>query len=71
MAREKQDKVDVREHQIWVGSKQHRRVCGVIGEKVRYSRGGEHLLTCKLDTFRRWIKRDNASRADRSAVYGL
>jgi hypothetical protein len=34
----------------------HRRVVGVIGDRVFYSVGGGRNFSCKLNTFRTWIK---------------
>lgn len=34
----------------------HRRVVGVIGDRVFYSVGGARNFNCKLNSFRKWIK---------------
>jgi hypothetical protein len=41
------------------GRPAHRRVLGVIGEDVRYSVGGDRNRTCRVTTFKKWLRTHN------------
>lgn len=56
----KKSSIQVHEHEVWQNDRQHRRVCGVLGDRVYYSRGGDSTLSCKIARFRTWVRSTKA-----------
>jgi hypothetical protein len=41
------------------GRPSHRRVLGVIDDQVRYSVGADRNRTCRVTTFKKWVRTNN------------
>lgn len=55
-------RIKIVEHGIFQGASSHRRVVGVIRDRIYYSVGGDGgPRSCKRPAFLRWIRRDNAT----------
>lgn len=60
--------MSIEEHGVFVthtSKQRHRRILAVIDSTVTYSKGGERTYTCKLSTFKDWVRRTYASEVDR------
>jgi hypothetical protein len=53
--------VELHDNEVWVGMDNHRRICGLLADRVYYSRGGDSTLSCRMKTFLRWIKAQQAT----------
>ena len=50
---------------VWVSGKRMRRLIDVRERWVTYSRGGDHVHHCRIDTWRRWRRKAEPYGEDR------